>query len=151
MCLPEILAAVLGKVCKHRAVLHVVTVNNQVVGRSKRIAICLHKGAAVVRVVLFKVVLQVIVGVCRCLHHRIVDAGAFDLNPADHVRVFQIQVSAGWLYRGLRCNFLLCVLFPYGGKVAVKVRLLFRLCGIHQQECDARESCNAEQPNKKRI
>ena len=100
--LPEILAAVLGKVCKHRAVLHVVTVNDQIVGWAKRIAVCLHKGAAVVRVVLFKVVLQVIGGVCRCLHHGIVDAGALNLNPADHIRVFQIQVSAGRLYQGFR-------------------------------------------------
>ena len=77
-------------------------IDNQVVGRSKRIAVCLHKGAAVVRVVLFKVVLQVVVGVCRCLHHGIVDAGALDLNPADYIRVFQIQVSAGRLYQGFR-------------------------------------------------
>ena len=126
-------------------------VDDQVIGWAKHIAICLHKGAAVVRVVLFKIMLQVIVGVCRCLHHGIVDTGALNLNPADHIGVFQIQVPVAWLYRGLQCNFRLFVLRPYGGKVAVKVRLLYGLCGIHQQECDACKTCNTEQPNKKRI
>ena len=115
------------------------TVDDQVIGRCKRIAVCLHKGAAIVRVVLFKVVLQVIVGVCRCLHHGIVDAGALDLKPADQVRILLIQLLAFGKktpFTGIKVRSRSC-------QLAVQRCLLRGLSKIQCQNARANEQCGA--------
>ena len=78
---------VLVEGCKHRAVSHIVTENSHIV--RGRLQICLVVGidCAVAAVVVIKVLVQIVVGLARLLHHRIIQCGVGNVDPASHVRV----------------------------------------------------------------
>ena len=66
-----------------------VSVNHHIIGLLQ-IAILLHIGYAIVAVRLVKGVLQIKVGIARCLHDRVIDIGPVNGNPAHKVRVLLI-------------------------------------------------------------
>ena len=92
MLLVEILALILAQVREHGGVFHVMSVDYHIIGLFQ-IAVLLHIGYAIIAVRLVKGVLQIKVGITRCLHDRVIDIGAVNGNPAHKVRVLLIDSS----------------------------------------------------------
>lgn len=67
-----------------------VSVNHHII-RLFQIAVLLHIGHAIIAVRLVKGVLQIKVGIARCLHDRVIDIGAINRNPAHKIRVLLIN------------------------------------------------------------
>ena len=84
MRLVEILALILAQVREHGAVFHVVSVNHHII-RLFQIAVLLHIGHAIIAVRLVKGVLQIKVGIARCLHDRVIDIRIGDIQPSHRI------------------------------------------------------------------
>lgn len=93
----KILVGILAEVGKHTAVIHMMTVNNAVVGKSE-VAVFLHIGNAVIAVLLFKAAFQIVVRIVNRLHYRIVDVCSLNGNPAHKIAVLLIDRSV--LFKG---------------------------------------------------
>ena len=89
--LPKFFAFELFKVGKHCAILHMMTVNNQVVRRLIHITAFAHIGTAVIGVFLVKAVFQVEVQILRRLHNGIVDQRIVNSNPSHNIAVLLIE------------------------------------------------------------
>ena len=88
----EALGLVILQSPEHFAALNVMTVNNKVIA-ARKVAVFLNIRCTQVAVFLFKIALQIVVRLIRCLHHGIIEGRAGYGKPADHIRVFQIQFS----------------------------------------------------------
>ena len=75
-----------AEVSEHSAVVHMVTVDNDVVAEPRRTAL-VDVGHAIVAVCLVKAVLQVVIRIIRRLHDGIVDARFVNGDPTDEVIV----------------------------------------------------------------
>ena len=129
MLVPKALALELVEMGEHGAVFHVMPVDHKVVGGLLHIAVLLHIRTAVVGVFLIKAVLQIEVRFVYRLHHRIVDIGIRNADPAYQVAVLSEQLGKlrqQRLFLGIRDGFngfsflirLRCGLH-HGGKVVI--------------------------------
>ena len=124
MLLIEVLALVLAKVGEHGAIIHVVAIQNQVVGNTN-VAVFLHIGNAVAAVRFIKGVLQIKVGVVFGLHNGVINPGSGDGNPAHQIAVLGIHI--GILVKGR--HFLLHRLLFAFQLQSRQLRLLFYQLG----------------------
>ena len=93
MLAPKALALEFVEMGEHRAVFHVMPVDNKVVRGLLHIAVLLHIGTAVLGVFLVKAVLQVEVRLVYRLHHGIVDVGIRNADPAHQIAVLSEQLG----------------------------------------------------------
>ncbi len=80
---------VLGQITEHGAVVHVVTVDQEMI--TVGITRSVHEQLAAFGVVAIKVGVQVLVVIIRYMHHRVVDEGVVDLHPTEEVVVLRVQ------------------------------------------------------------
>ena len=80
---------VLGQITEHGAVVHVVTVDQEMI--TVGITRSVHEQLAAFGVVAVKVGMQVLVVIIRYMHHRVVDEGVVDLHPSEEVVVLRVQ------------------------------------------------------------
>ena len=88
---------VLGQITEHGAVVHVVTVDQEMI--TVGITCSVHEQLAAFGVVAVKVGMQVLIVIVRYVHHRVVDEGVVDLHPSEEVVVLRVQrlIVAGQL------------------------------------------------------
>lgn len=80
---------VLGQITEHGAVVHVVTVDQEMI--TVGITCSVHEQLAAFGVVAVKVGMQVLVVIIRYVHHRVVDESVVDLHPSEEVMVLCVQ------------------------------------------------------------
>lgn len=85
-----ILVIILGEITEHRAVEHMMTVDQIVVAIG--IAVRVHEQLAAFGIVAVKVLVQVFFRIVGRIHDRIVDDGVVDLQPAEEVMVLGVQL-----------------------------------------------------------
>ena len=91
MTFPKLFILVFCKSREHRTIIHIVTVDNNVVAWLFRITVFLNIRATVIRVLLIKTVFQIEIRIVLWLHNRVIDFGVLNLYPSDHIIVFKVK------------------------------------------------------------
>ena len=88
----ELVVLVVHQVAEHIAVLHVVSVDDEIGGGLVRVAALLQEQAAGGGVFFVEIPVEVVLPIPFPLHDRVIDGGVLDAEPADHVRVLGVQL-----------------------------------------------------------